>query len=183
MKQLYKPVEIENLQEIQDAVFKIYTPEQLFNPDLFYMTNEVFLNIPELKSFLEKSGLLDYVHIIATTVIPPGYGVPGAPFPFGPTVHVDEGIYTHSFNIPIKNCENTFLYYYDVNGDPELVHLDNGLPYHYFKQENCILKNQIEMNKAYIVNTSEPHAIVNPTDKTRVLIAIRLKSEFNFDEF
>jgi hypothetical protein len=184
MTTLYKPVKIDNLQQIQDAVLKIYTPEQLDKPDLFYMTNEVFLNIPELKSCLDNLGLLSYVHIIATTVMPPGYGVPGATFPNDPTIHIDYGIYTHSLNIPIKNCDNTFVSYHTVNGPPETMHLEtNGLPFHYYKPENCVQIDQVEMTQAYIINTSVPHAIVNPTDKTRILIAIRLTSKFNFDEF
>jgi hypothetical protein len=184
MNTLYRAVEIDNLQQIQNAVLKIYTSEQLDKLDLFYMTNEVFLNIPELKSCLDNLGLLSYVHIIATTVVPPGYGVPGATFPNDPTIHIDYGNNTHSLNIPIKNCDNTFLSFHNVNGPPEKIHLEkSGLPFYYYKPKNSIQIDQIEMNQAYIVNTSVPHAIVNPTDKTRVLIAIRLKAEFNLDEF
>ena len=169
---LYKPVNIANLQEIQDAVLAVLPKDRLAKQDLFYLPKKLFLNLPKLVSLLEQLDLLEYVDEIATVVVPPHTNSP---------IHIDSGNNVYSFNIPIKNCKNTFLAYYSSDKEPEKIYLhsgDTGLYYYHFKSESTMLVDKIEMCRPYIVNVQEPHGIINPTDNTRILIAIRLTTGF-----
>jgi hypothetical protein len=178
---LYKPVHIENLQEIQDAVARTF-PEmmEMDRADAFTLPKNKVLEIRQLRKLLKKLGLFFHVEVVSAIVAPAGTALPDAP-----VIHVDKSVlgYTHSFNIPIRNCENTFLNYYKANGDEVINYTESGHPYPKFNTKDCELIDQVEMCQAHIVDTSVPHAVVNPNNTTRTLIAIRLKSQFDFNNF
>jgi len=188
---LYKPVNIANLQEIQDAVANTF-PEMtdLTMTGFFKLPKNKVLEISNLRKLLKKLGLFSYIHVANATVAPAGYSDPNKLPPYAPVIHIDKSDYNssnssyiYSFNIPIKNCENTFVNYYKAHGEDTIHYTELGLPYRRFKAEECELIDQVEMSQAYIIDTSVPHAIVNPNNKTRVLLAIRLTVDFNFDNF
>jgi hypothetical protein len=185
---LYKPVIIKNLQEIQDAVANTF-PEMtdLTMTGYFTLPKNKVLEISNLRKLLKKLGLFAYLHVANATVAPAGYSDPNKLPPYAPVIHIDKAddnmSYIHSFNIPIKNCENTFVNYYKAHGADEIQYTEHGLPYRRFKAEECELIDQVEMSQAHIIDTSVPHAIVNPNNKTRILLAIRLTVDFNFDNF
>jgi hypothetical protein len=186
---LYKSVHIENLQEIQDAVASTF-PEMtdIKMSGFFILPKNKVLEIRQLRKLLKKLGLFVHVEVVNAVVAPAGYSDPRKLPPYAPIIHIDKEVvgaqkYTYSFNIPIRNCENTFLNYYKANGDEVINYTELGYPYRTFDTKDCELIDQVEMCQPYIVDTSVPHAVVNPNNTTRTLIAIRLKSQFDFNSF
>ena len=186
---LYKPVHIENLQEIQDAVANTF-PEMtdLKMTGVFVLPKNKVLEIRQLKKLLKKLGLFSHIEVVNAIVAPTGYSNPHKLPPYAPIIHIDKAVvgaqqYTYSFNIPIRNCKNTFLNYYKANGNEIISYTELGYPYRTFDTKDCELIDQVEMSQAHIVDTSVPHAVINSNNTTRTLMAIRLKYDFNFDNF
>ena len=161
---------MENLEIIQKKVFKLFPKSELTKNNLFYIPNnvELFLSIPELKEELYRLELTDHIvhfgfYVLQTTS--------------NENPHIDSGDLVYSFNIPIYNCENTFVNFYTVNSQPVERYLPNGVSYYWVDPKQCKLSDSLEMNQPYIINVKQAHCVVNKNPSPRITLLIRLKKE------
>jgi len=166
----YKPIDIPDFEIIRQKVYDLF-PKNFNRTNLFYPENnlEPFLEIKELTSFLENSNLLRQVYMFAFNVVT--YGYPEI-------IHVDTGEFNYSLNLPILNCENTFIKFYETSIEPRIVNYitstKSSATYLGFYKKDCQLVKSLEMTKPHIINVKIPHGIANPNKATRITLLIRL---------
>jgi hypothetical protein len=170
----YSPIHIDNLSTIQKKVFELFPKNQLDKDNLFYLPNniELFLNIPELKIELDKLGWTEYVHAFALYLVTKTNGS---------TIHTDTGNRNYSFNIPIINCNNTFVNYYTTTSNPIRKTMPNNVDYYYYDPAYCNLIDSFEMNSPHIINVLQLHNVTNYNSEPRITLLIRLKNELSLD--
>jgi hypothetical protein len=170
----YSPVHIDNLSIIQQKVFELFPKNQLDKNNLFYLANniELFLNIPELKIELDKLEWTEYIH---------AFGFYVTQKTNGSTIHTDTGNRNYSFNIPILNCNNTFVNYYTTNSTPIRKVTPNNVDYYYYDPVHCNLIDSFEMNSPHIINVLQLHNITNHNSEPRITLLMRLKNELSLD--
>ena len=170
IEDFYKPVNIENLQEIQQEVLKLI-PENLLNKTtLTYIENSknIFLNIPVLSDFLKSKNMHWAVGNIAINITQ-GHDTGN--------YHLDSGPFKHSLNIPIIGCENTWINFFKVDGDYKVVTVENqGKTHHFFRytEDQCELIYEAETIQPYLLGEKTPHRVINKSDQTRIMLLIRL---------
>lgn len=170
IEDFYKPVNIENLQEIQQEVLKLI-PENLLNKTtLTYIENSkrLFLGIPSLYNFLNSNKMYWSVCNIAINIT---QGRDQG------NIHVDSGPFKHSLNIPIIGYKNTWINFFKSDSDYKIITIENkGKTHHFFKysEDQCELIYEAETNQPYLLGTKTPHRVVNKSDQTRIMLLIRL---------
>jgi (2Fe-2S) ferredoxin len=167
----YKTVEIKNLKELQAAVIK-----QL--PDVVYSTAGIVTDygpqiaaIPELQQVFEDANLSEHVADLHFICLPPHTELP---------IHNDGHRLFYSFNIPILNCENTYIAWYSSTEEPKKVVHKEGHWYLGVPKETCTEIARAEMSQARIVDIDVLHSAINPNNTNRVLLAVRLKNTYSF---
>lgn len=168
----YKPIQISNLAKIQEEVLKRIPKDLLDKNNLTYIENnkEIFLGIKELYDFLESIKMNWSVGTIAVNVTNARDAG---------NFHIDSGPYRYSLNIPIQNCENTFIDFFKVDGDYQTIYVEDkghGGKHHFFRytEDQCELMYRGDTSMPYILSTKTPHRVVNESDKTRVMLLIRV---------
>jgi hypothetical protein len=171
----YAPIYIKNLKTIQEKVFNLFPKDILEKKvnNLFYIPNNinVFLNIPELKQGLDELGWTPYVFLFAFYIVQPTSGT---------TVHIDSGEMVHSFNVPILNCDNTYVNFYSTTEQPVMttyVEYDKKINYFKFNPSYCELVDKLEMLTPHVIKVKEVHNITNLNTGPRITLLIRLKKE------
>ena len=170
----YTPFENEDVNILQQKVLNLISPESIEKEGLVILNNsESFYQIPELDSFLRKLNLLSFVNMAALHVLEPNRGG---------NIHVDVGAYRYSLNIPILNCNNTYVEYYEPTAPPTIVtkeYMGKTVRLRKFDQNKCKLILRKETIDPYIIDTQFPHKVVseNPTG-TRVMLLLRLNNSF-----
>jgi len=176
---LFKTLNIDNLEAIQEAVLARVPPSSYEKNDLFYVKNNIkyFLDIPELKKLLDDLDFTNHIHSdgIALNVTMPGVTLP---------IHYDSDKFKYSFNIPLKNCEGTFVNLYHTDSEPQSVPRKHPIHNTYvvsrrFDPALCRLLESHEAINPCILNTNVPHNVVNKTNKIRVMLLIRLDNKIN----
>lgn len=170
VEDFYKPVHIENLTEIQQEVLKSIPEHLLDQTTLTYIENskEIFLAIPALTNFLKSKFMHLSVGDIAINITQ-GNDCGSH--------HVDSGPFKHSLNIPIINCENTWINFFKVDSDYKVVTVENkGKTHHFFRytEDQCELIHEVETKEPYLLGVKTPHKVINKSDKTRIMLLIRL---------
>lgn len=170
IEDFYKPIRIENLAEIQQEVLKKIPENLLATNNLTYIENnkDIFLSIPVLYDFLKSIQMQKSVLSIAVNITKEN--IKG-------NIHVDSGLYKHSLNIPILGCENTCIDFFKASNNYETITINNhGKSHHFFRysEDQCELIYKGDTAVPYILGTKTPHRVVNKSDKTRIMLLIRL---------
>jgi len=174
----YVSLDIKNLDIIQAKVLECFPESKKNMSRLFYIDNNYqrFMAIEELRKELSDLGLLEYVHSFGFyNVLPTGLE--------GTTAHIDNSPGDYSFNIPIANCNNTFVNFYTSDNDPELRLTPDGTPYYFVDKSTCKLVDRLEMSKPHIINVKEIHNITNDNSTTRITLLVRLTANWNYLEW
>ena len=164
----YKSIDIPNFKIIQKKVSRLF-PNIFSRSTLLHYDKSTFLKIKELKDFLENLNLIDSIFVFSLHVT-----IKNEP----EVIHIDEGEFNCSLNLPILNCNNTFVNFYETIELPKKGRLPNSnedvVDYLEFDKKNCKLVNCLEMNKPHLINVKIPHGILNPNPTTRITLLIRL---------
>ena len=168
----YKKIPLDNLKEIQKDLLSVIPIDYLKEEKLFYPKDiqSFFLSIPSLRETLNNLGWLDKLSSVgfALNILGPGNWVP---------IHIDSGDFDYSFNIPITDCRNTLVNFYNAESiEPtKFTNPKNtDATYYRFKKEDCRLIESLELTVPALVNVKIPHGVVNFSDKKRVTLLIRL---------
>jgi len=170
----YYPIEIPNLQIIQDKVFKLFPNEYISKRALFYLPNELFLNVTELKATLDTLGLTNSIRKFGFMILPAGHRT---------ALHVDSGDTTFSLNIPIRNYVNTKVDFYTSTVEPVNTHDPNSpLGFWEYNLKDCVHVDTIEMTGSNIINVKEIHMVTNNNILPRITLLIRLDKDFIMEQ-
>jgi hypothetical protein len=170
----YLPISIKNLEIIQQKVFELFPKSEINNNNLFYIPNnlELFLNIPELKIELDNLGWTNYISSFGFYVMQTTIGSP---------IHIDSGSSVCSFNIPILNCNNTYVNFYKTSKEPKKMFLPNGVSYYYCDPNSCELVDKLEMVVPHVISIKHAHNVVNLNSTPRITLLIRLNPELSIE--
>ena len=169
---LFNRLPVGNLSEIQREVLNIL-PENLYSQTTIIRLPEYdkqILALPCIQRVLGDFGFTPYVQSIQLHVTAPNVTIP---------IHCDNG-FTYSFNIPIANCKKTYVNWFKTDTESELVRVRDdpaGLTYNRFNSDECTLIEHLEIDSPYIINTSVPHSVENPTKNTRLMLLCRLHQD------
>lgn len=172
----YYPIEIEKLDIIRQKAIDIL-PTSLYHgysiTRNLVVENQLF-QIEEFQEVLERFGGMDMVHSMAFNISRP-FQKPG--------LHVDDGTFIYSFNIPLINYKNTFLNVYQkVDNLVMMKHrdrYDNIISYWGVRPEDCVLLERIETIQPHFLNTKFPHSVENENYSIRFNMLTRMKPEFD----
>ena len=168
-------IKFDNLETIQEKCLKLFPNEMLKEDGIFYSKKDLeFLTIDELKSELKRLNFLDRVKSIAFNITQPNNLNSG--------IHVDTGQHTQSLNIPLQNCENTYINHFKSKKLPIEKGFVNPLTnkqqtYYEYDEKECNLISSKETNIPYLIDTKTPHNVSSKNDKVRIALLIRLKNE------
>lgn len=173
----YSPIQIENLKTIQEKVFNVFPKEKLNTKidSLFYIPDNIktFLSIPELRAELDRLGWTPYVMPFAFYIVQPTKGT---------IVHIDSGDLKYSLNVPILNCNDTFVNFYVTKEQPimqKYVEYDRTINYFRYNPVKCKLADKLEMTTPHVIKVKEVHNITNLNTGPRITLLIRLKSNLD----
>jgi len=171
----YLPVPTENLETIQDEIYSLFPRHLMRENVLHYVNPNDFLEKPNLKSYLEKTECIDYVESMGFLVL--------QKFAYH-SIHIDAmKSAQYSLNIPIKNCKNTYINFYQNNG-PIIEQLTpNGLKFYKYDHDQCVLIDRAEMSVPHIISLTEPHNVSNGNNTVRITLLIRLNNEFDMASY
>lgn len=176
LNKYYRNLEFDNLDIIQEKVLKLL-PENKFG--IWNVLMAQFLTIPELYSNLIKNNLCQYVNAIQFSVYP--MCVHGE---YQLSIHTDDTNHTYSLNLPIANCNNTYVYFYKSDHKPNIkMNPHKHGFYYYLSSDLCEKTDSLEMTTPCIINTQVLHNIFNPNSLTRIALLLRLNNKFTEEDF
>ena len=126
--------------------------------------------LPKLQSFLEQLGLTDYIHGIALNVTSGGMAIP---------IHLDTGPFTWSLNLPLYNCDDSLVAIYNTKQQPVLKFIPGSDVTYLGYEDESELTTEAVLESTYpmLLNVKNPHNVINKSDKTRVMLLVRIKED------
>ena len=179
-KWLYKPIEVENLKEIQREIIPIIYKKI---PDFFkaepqfihIMRDEIEPFAPLYTEFIKKFGVIEqwYWCAIITTNL-------GLDF----NIHVDSTEWEkrcYGLNLPIINCEGTYTVWYDAEIESTFFDDADFRSVARIKKPNTDATEigRWDMSNPAWINTSIPHRPESTHKKPRAIISARFDPELH----
>lgn len=177
----YKFTELDNLSEIQEKIFNNISNSLDLNESHYtiYKPDDKMFDIDIFKSSIEKKILYRDIISIGVVIQKPHSDCP---------IHTDDitELNCIALNIPIKNCNNTFTKFFDINPGQEpkkmrSLAVEDGY-YYYYSEDQVKEIETLHPIKPVFFNLNVPHAVYNYTDNTRVLISVRINLDKNWFE-
>jgi hypothetical protein len=171
---MYKFVEIEDIAQIKTEVLKKFPPNYLTTGTLFYIDNhkEMFSSIEVLKNSLVKLGIFDYVVGYAFYI--------SKPFSIG-SIHLDNGNYNYSLNIPLVGCNDSQVCFYECSSTPTTTDIVNNfntkIKFNKFENSDCKKIDSFYFTDPCIIPVKIPHNVINGKS-IRISFLIRLGSGY-----
>lgn len=176
MSRLDKILNIDQLHEIQQGILKIIPTDLLLSMNArgvcyVHDTEYIFEHVPELANFFNDLGLdAQSVRIGAN------FALPRSKY----RIHIDPPNFArYSINIPIINCENTYMRYFKSLSEGEKIFYEtsNGKSIWalYYKPEECELLDTHHTNSPYVLDMRTPHQFDNSMNDThRYMLVCRV---------
>lgn len=189
---MYYPVKINNENEIKklalDKCKNILTEELKNNPKRLLVFNrlqaEDFLSIKPLHDCLQEMNLIEHVFGISISLTVRSQSI----------IHTDPKKLRYSLNIPILNCEKTYLSFFScINKEYDTKNFEAK---HYesdgvlstqktqydvkeYNKKDCQLIGKYECIESAIIDTQVPHMFDNYNHNARIMLLVRLKTTAN----
>lgn len=140
---------------------------------------KIFLEIPELKSFLDNNRWTNYITGIMFNTAPPN--TTGL-------IHIDPPWTNKSFNIPIIGYESSFVNFYRIKNnvskhteiEPNVT--SGSITFSAFNPDDVEFIEQYQTLGPHIVKIDGPHQIVNSSSSIRINLLIRLSHELDISQ-
>jgi hypothetical protein len=176
-------VDLPNLKELQEEVIK-FLPEHYFYAPAFDTHNpDMFENLPELRKAIEFIGKpFSDIYCICVITCHPHIG-----HPLHRDNKPDDNCSDYMFNIPIYNCEKTYVNFYTEKPGVEPIMVRHGAasnredPYPHYLEDDVEVFETVYTTRAALINTMLIHGGQNTTDENRIIISIRYSSKFDFE--
>jgi hypothetical protein len=177
VSKFYKPFILNNLSEIQEEILSVFPKDHHNGYHFFYLKNSIniFLGLPKLRKMLDDFRFTNGITKIgfAFSVMMPKNKLP---------VHSDSEKFRYSFNIPVNNCESSYVNFFQTSQEKKIMTTENAkhktiLSYELFDNEKCKLIESNHITSPYIMDTTVPHSVFNNSSKERIMLLIRLEPE------
>jgi hypothetical protein len=182
----YQYINLPNLDKISEEIFKKLPVETVAPKTGFvkvYPTE--FFDTKTFRDAINKITSWDNIHAIALASTKRHSFLP---------IHTDYHDITtretvYALNIPIYNCDNTYVIFYRLINENILVkpEYQNHGPGEDYCKYNASDVKEIEkfyLKTAAFFNTQVPHSVVNNTNESRIVLSIRFKSKLEiFKDF
>lgn len=169
---LKQQIDIPNFAEVQKKLQNLFV--RLFDgankERVDFIEHDIIKNeIPELYEFFDKNNLSPWCFVVL--IRNPQVTAP---------IHVDgdgEFPIVLALNLPVFNCDNTYMHWFDIPASQFEFIEDRGnkyksLPLDYdWKQHKPI--ESLELTHPCMVRVNVPHNIINDQDNTRAILSIR----------
>jgi hypothetical protein len=185
----YKYVDLPHVDEIIDSTRK--------KLDEFYYANTIFKHFtpewfetPELREAIETIKPWDEIaHISIITTQPWAHIVDP-----DTNIHQDVMALTDRgqeqavcLNIPIYNCETTYVAIYDELQGPFKLEgtYKNGAKYtaYHWLPDWCVEKEKMYLPKPALFYTQMPHAIINESEHSRIIMSVRFSTPIDLETY
>ena len=170
----YTQIPIIGLEKLQEEVLEIIGPYLTVDnfSNFSYQWSDQLKRLPTFVKNLMRLKLYQDIVTVGIITMPPHTEL---------QIHHDTVGSKYSLNIPIQNTKGTYTMFYATQSKPVEQNHGNILSqsYWYYDQNNCVEKARIEMNQPYLIDVSVPHNAINPTDKTRIVLLVRLNSNIS----
>lgn len=179
-KWLYKPIEVDNLKEIQKEIIPIiYKKIPNFNRSLpqfkIIMRDEIEPFAPLYTEFIKKFGMIERweLCVLVTTNLNIDFNI-----------HVDNSDWKTScygLNIPIINCDNSYTVWYDTELE-DTIYDDDDIRNTARIQKpktDAIEIERLDASQPAWVNTSIPHRPVSTHTRPRAILSARFNPELH----
>jgi hypothetical protein len=175
------------LEDIQKEILNIIPIDYEITKVRGYNVNRVILKekCPILYNWLVTNSkkILDPSRPVKVYFSPPNTGL---------KAHIDLARSPISLNIPILNVEGTQYVFYDTpkenlekagnESDAAGLNLTNGLTA--IDESRMDLLSTLELTEPYLMRTHVLHGVINPINKTRIIICITWASNsLNFEDY
>jgi hypothetical protein len=177
---LYKPIQIDNLKEIQAEILPIILkkiPNFISEPPNFYrlLPEDIVPYAPSYVELIKTVGIYDRWLLSAVITTNRGIITP---------IHVDNKNWQkncYGLNIPIVNCEGTYTVWYDAEIGDSLYEAGDWRDTACTQKENTPAREigRWEMSKSAWINVSIPHQAVSTHMKPRAIISARFDPELH----
>lgn len=174
----FKYISINNLQIIKEKVYDIIEKNGIPPySQTYYLSGwdgipDIFKQVSELAQEMKILGWYD--NWIATAILVSYVDLP---------IHQDTGNFEYSFNLPIKNTENTFTVFYEVSAPATLACTPGTtVTYMNFDPAHSIAIESVEVIEPVLMKVKIPHNVILKTQSLpRITIAMRLANNFKTD--
>ncbi len=175
---LYKQMGINDLNQLQQQVLNIIDTSDWETWNLSYKwSDQLFQNNILIKNLRQYNwhNKVKSIGIFALT--------PDSDFP----IHHDSTGDKYSLNIPIQNCNNTYTLFYESEIPPSEQYRYDPVKNHrqsYWQYDSSRCKEiaRIEMSRPHLIDVSGPHNVINPTNKTRIIMLVRLSTDIEIPQ-
>lgn len=177
---LYKPIDINNLKEIQAEILPIIfrkIPNFVSNPPDFYqlLPRDIEIYAPSYVELIKKFGIYERWSMSAVITTNKGIDYP---------IHIDSRDWNkvcYGLNIPIMNCEGSYTVWYDAEIAGPLFPSGDFRDSACIQKENTIAKEigRWDSNKPAWLNVSIPHRPESTHIKPRAAISARFDPEIH----
>ena len=164
----FKTLSIPYLKTIQDQVLNVVPQEAFSTEGSLHSYSTKFKSLPSIAKLLVQNKMHKFVIDITLVCLPP---------------HQELGIHTdgdlRGLNIPILNCENTYIIWYTALQESRQVSQEDRY-FFSIDKNHCVERCRTEMNQAKFVDLQPLHGAINPNDTYRLLLSIKLGHSFKF---
>jgi hypothetical protein len=80
-------------------------------------------------------------------------------------------------NIPILNCQGSETRFWSTSVEPTLLFLDNGTPYRYLDEKDCVLESILHLDRPTVLRVTEPHSVVVGEKVPRISLTVEFKED------
>ncbi len=174
MSEFYKIIQVDNIKEIQEEIIGIFPSNFYGKAELFSIDNsaKVLLGLPKIKKLLDTLDISKGVDTFEFLVLPPG-GRTG--------IHTDSDDFKYSFNIPLTDCDDTYLSFYKADNIADIGYVSYENPvtkemiyYKPYNEDVCEFIESSIIKEPYIFNTDIVHNLENKSNKEQILALIRI---------
>ena len=175
-----RPLKIKNwdtlIQKLQKNVFNYITIDNK------YINSVTDLNYNHISSYGEIKAIINVLNLtqhVSKYVIHISTGAAES------HIHVDMGDdYLYSLNIPISNCQDTYIDIYETIevAEPVMYSQSSTVSFPIYNEDVCVFKGRFSTSTPYILNTQIPHKVIpNNNSNKRIMLLIRLKPSFDIN--
>ena len=173
MIELYKPLEIPNLESIQEQLLSYVDAKYLIDKPIAFTCDKSELEdrCPEFIKWICDNSKIDVLHY-RVYITPPGSRL---------SPHIDGGglkpIVPFRLNVPLSGTKGTKLTFYNTPENNKASSIPDGYLSSIHPIDYTLLKpiDSLELIEPHFINTSILHGVRNPLQSYRIIFAVTWK--------
>jgi hypothetical protein len=168
----FKSIQVDNLEQLQSAVFEIMPLMPTAGYDsyaMFHNWKDTIRSMPDIENLLCQHNWQNKVVSCAIIVMLPFKKLP---------IHIDYALgepdSNCALNIPLINSAGADTIWYSTDSNPEIKFGPNNKWSEYsYNDEDCVENVRTQLSQPTLVNIKLPHSVENLQPHRRVILTIR----------